>query len=155
MLLPQSRRYRANATITPEPHYRSFGSLGLQSVLFQDIQFSAGFDLGSLGFPESLVGDHAEYAFPAITLGLAINACADPTTSADFANYGGGCTNQDVFTPALSTLPLSKFLGKHSIKAGFDFRTLHDLGIPAAGPTSLSFSDVSRAHAPNYNRRNR
>ena len=39
-------------------------------------------------------------------------------------------------------MTLAKFAGKHSIKAGFDFRTLHDYGIPATGPTSLSFSPV-------------
>ncbi len=34
------------------------------------------------------------------------------------------------------------------MKTGFEFRTLHDAGTPAAGPTSLGFTDVfTRANA--------
>ena len=34
------------------------------------------------------------------------------------------------------------------MKAGFDFRTLHDAGTPAVGPTSLGFSDVFTRATP-------
>ena len=37
---------------------------------------------------------------------------------------------------------IRNFWPQHSVKAGFDFRTIHDFGTPASGPTSLGFSDV-------------
>jgi trimeric autotransporter adhesin len=37
---------------------------------------------------------------------------------------------------------VSKFLGKHTIKGGFDFRTLHDAGTPSSGPSGFGFSSV-------------
>src|SRR5712692_11685410 len=33
-------------------------------------------------------------------------------------------------------------MGKHSLKAGFDWRLLHHDGAPGIGPSSFSFSDV-------------
>ena len=90
---------------------------------------SAGFLLTTLGFPSSLQAITPDTAFPAIT-------------TSDLTSYGGGSTNSDVYYSRTSSATLAKFLGKHSLKAGFDFRTLHDYGFPATGPTSLSFSPV-------------
>jgi trimeric autotransporter adhesin len=90
---------------------------------------SAGFNLTTLGFPQSLQAITPDTAFPAVTM-------------SDLTSYGGGSTNSDVYYSRTADVTLAKFAGKHSIKAGFDFRTLHDYGVPATGPTSLSFSPV-------------
>ena len=60
----------------------------------------------------------------------------------DLASFGGGTTVRDVYYSRALNATLSHFAGRHSVKAGFDFRTLHDAGSPASGPTSLGFSSV-------------
>jgi hypothetical protein len=137
----------ANATITPDSTTVIAIRWGFNRFYSKTTQESAGFDLGTLGFPESLVGITPNTAFPAITLGSAVNGCA-AASNTDFVNFGGGCTNQDVFYSRTTSVSASKFIGKHNIKAGFDFRTLHDYGTPASGPTSLGFTDVFTRETP-------
>jgi outer membrane receptor protein involved in Fe transport len=60
----------------------------------------------------------------------------------DVSSFGGGGTTQDVYYSRSFNTTVSKFLGKHSVKARFEFRTLHDAGTPSSDPTSLEFSDV-------------
>lgn len=90
---------------------------------------SAGFPLTTLGFPSSLQSITPDTAFPAVTM-------------SDLTSFGGGTTNSDVYYSRTVSTALAKSLGAHSVKVGFDFRTLHDFGLPATGPTSLSFSPV-------------
>jgi hypothetical protein len=96
---------------------------------------SAGLDLTTLGLPASLAAETPDAAFPAITMGT-------------LASYGGGTTTRDVFYGRSFNATISKFLGRHTVKAGFDFRTLHDFGTPAVGPTSLGFTDVFTRATP-------
>ncbi|MCU1326756.1 MAG: TonB-dependent receptor [Bryobacterales bacterium] len=96
---------------------------------------SAGFNLASLGLPQSLVDITPNPAFPAITMG-------------DVASFGGGTTVRDVYYSRALNATISHFAGRHSLKAGFDFRTLHDAGTPASGPSSLNFSDVFTRERP-------
>jgi trimeric autotransporter adhesin len=138
----------ANATITPNATTVIAVRWGFNRFYSKSTYESSGFNLGTLGFPESLVGITPNTAFPAITLGSAVNGCSDPSSNTDFANYGGGCTNQDVFYSRTFSTSVSKFIGKHNLKAGFDFRTLHDFGTPASGPTSLGFTDVFTRETP-------
>jgi hypothetical protein len=96
---------------------------------------SAGFNLATLGLPATLAAVTPNTAFPAVTMG-------------DVASFGGGTTTRDVYYSRSFNATISKFLGRHSVKAGFDFRTLHDAGTPAVGPTSLGFSDVFTRATP-------
>jgi hypothetical protein len=64
------------------------------------------------------------------------------------ASYGGGTTTRDVFYGRSFNTALSKFRGRHTLKSGLDFRTLHDFGTPAVGPTSLGFTDVFTRATP-------
>ena len=96
---------------------------------------SAGFDLTTLGLPQSLAAVTPNTAFPAVTM-------------SDLASFGGGTTTRDVYYSRAFNATVSHFAGRHSLKAGFDFRTLHDAGTPASGPTSLSFSDVFTREKP-------
>jgi hypothetical protein len=96
---------------------------------------SAGFNLATLGLPAALAASTPDAAFPAVTMG-------------DVASFGGGTTTRDVYYSRSFNAAISKFLGRHSVKAGFDFRTLHDAGTPAVGPTSLGFSDVFTRATP-------
>lgn len=121
---------QANATATPDATtvvtFR-WGFNRFYSATFPTA--SAGFDIANLGLPQSLAAITPYPAFPAITMGT-------------LTSFGGGDTNSDVYYSRTAVVSVSKYLGRHSLKAGFEFRTLHDYGIPASGPTSLSFSDV-------------
>ena len=119
----------ANATITASPTTVIAVRWGFNRFYSKSTQESAGFNLATLGLPQSLVSETPNPAFPAIAM-------------ADVSSFGGGGTNQDVFYSRNFNSTVSKFVGKHSLKAGFDFRTLHDFGTPASGPTSLGFSAV-------------
>lgn len=137
----------ANATITPDAVTVITARWGFNRFYSRSTQESAGFDLASLGLPASLVGITPNTAFPAITMGGAVpspsssNPCGSTATS-DYSDFGGGCANQDVYYSRSFNVTASRFLGKHTIKAGFDFRTLHDAGTPVAGPPSLGFTSV-------------
>lgn len=126
---------QANATIVPDATTVIAIRWGFNRFYSKSTQASAGFNLGLLGLPASLVNATPNPAFPAITM-------------SDLTSYGGGGTNQDVFYSRSFNVTGSRFVGRHTWKAGFDFRTLHDFGTPVSGPTSLAFSDVfTRAKA--------
>ena len=132
---------QANATLTPSPTTVVTVRWGFNRFYSRSTQESAGFNESSLGLPASLAAETPNPAFPAITMGGAVNACSSGSSN-DYTNFGGGCANQDVFYSRSFNATIAKFLGKHSVKAGFDIRTIHDFGTPAAGPTSLGFTDV-------------
>ncbi len=138
---------QANATITPNATTVVTIRWGFNRFYSKATQQSAGFDLTSLGLPASLARETPNTAFPAITMGGAVNGCSTSTTN-DYSNFGGGCTNQDVWYSRNFNTTVARLLGKHNLKAGFDFRTLHDFGTPASGPTSLGFSDVFTRATP-------
>jgi len=138
---------QANATITPNPTTVITARWGFNRFYSKSTPESLGYSLASLGFPSSLVNITPDTAYPAITMGGAVSACASLATN-DYSALGGGCTSQDVFYSRSFNATASKFLGKHSVKAGFDFRTVHDFGTPAAGPTSLGFTDVFTRATP-------
>lgn len=120
---------QANATITPTPTTVVAVRWGFNRFYSRSTQASAGFNIGTLGFPASLAAATPNPAFPAVTMG-------------DVSSFGGGGTNQDVFYSRNFSATVSKFLGRHSVKMGFEARTIHDFGVPVSGPTSLTFSDV-------------
>lgn len=125
----------ANATLTPDPKTVVAVRWGFNRFYSKSTQASKGFNLSRLGLPRSLVDVTPNTAFPAIT-------------TTDVSSFGGGGTAQDVYYSRSFNVTASRFLGRHSVKAGFDFRTLHDAGTPTSGPSSFGFSDVfTRAKA--------
>ncbi|HEX4135106.1 MAG TPA: carboxypeptidase-like regulatory domain-containing protein [Bryobacteraceae bacterium] len=137
----------ANVTITPNSTTVITARWGFNRFYSKSTPESLGFNLASLGLPASLIAATPSPAFPAITMGGAVNGCAGGTTN-DYTDFGGGCTNQDVFYSRSSNVTTSKFLGRHTLKAGFDFRTVHDFGTPVSGPTSLGFTSVFTQASP-------
>ncbi len=127
---------QANATLTPDATTVVTVRWGFNRFYTKNTQASNGFDLSSLGLPQSLVSVTPHPAFPAITLGE------------DVTSFGGGGTNQDVFYSRSFNTTVSKFLGKHNVKAGFDYRTIHDAGTPSSGPSSFTFSTVFTQATP-------
>ncbi len=139
---------QANATLTPNATTVIAFRWGFNRFYSRTTQESAGYNLTNLGLPQ-LAAITPNTAFPGIQLGGSnLTSCSYSSTNTDFANFGGGCANQDVYYSRSFNNTISKSLGRHSLKAGFEFRTLHDAGTPAAGPTSLGFTDVfTRANA--------
>jgi hypothetical protein len=137
---------QANATITPQATTVIALRWGFNRFYSRTAPASAGFDLNSVGLG-AMAGITSNPAFPAITMGGAVSGCGSGT-SGDYSNFGGGCTNQDVWYSRSFNATVSKFVGRHSLKAGFDYRTLNDAGTPASGPTSLGFTDVFTRSRP-------
>jgi hypothetical protein len=69
-------------------------------------------------------------------------------TMSDLANYGGGSPTQNVYHSKSFNATVAKFMGRHSLRAGFDWRLLHHDGAPGIGPSSFSFSDVFTRATP-------
>ncbi|MEI9811519.1 MAG: carboxypeptidase-like regulatory domain-containing protein [Acidobacteriota bacterium] len=121
---------QANATITPSPTVVISVRWGFNRFFSTSgPTLSSGFNLASLGLPQSLADQTVNPAFPAITMGT-------------LTSFGGGTRSRDTYYSRTAGATISKLWGRHSLKGGFDFRTLHDAATPAVGPTGLGFTDV-------------
>jgi len=95
-----------------------------------DPNFSNGFKLTTLGFPAAVDALTPGYpAFPSISTG-------------EFTSYGGGNTSWTVYHSQSVDVEIAKFVGKHSIKAGFDYRLIADASQTATGPGSYGFTSA-------------
>ena len=72
---------------------------------------------GGLGFPSSLVSQLPYDSFPAITM------------SSDMSSYGSGSYTQYSYFSHSFSGTVSKFMGRHSLKAGMDYRDIHIAGL--------------------------
>ena len=134
---------QVNSTFTPTPTMVITARYGFNRFPNFTPPISLGFNLTTLGLPSSLAAMTQYTAFPSITM-------------SDLTSYGGGTTAQNVFHSKSFNTTLSKFMGRHTIKAGYDYRLLHHDGAPGIGPSSFSFSDVfTRANAEDHHHRNR
>ena len=61
-------------------------------------------------------------------------------TTGEFTAYGGGTTSWTVYHSQSFDMEVAKFMGKHSIKAGFDYRLIADASQTATGPSSFGFA---------------
>jgi hypothetical protein len=124
-----------NSTFTPSPTVVITARYGFNRFPNFTPPISLGFDLTTLGLPASLAAITRYTAFPSITM-------------SDLTSYGGGTTTQNVYYSKSFNSTISKFIGRHSIKAGYDYRLLHHDGAPGIGPSSFSFSDVFTRATP-------
>jgi hypothetical protein len=126
---------QVNSTFTPTPTMVITARYGFNRFPNFTPPISLGFDLTTLGLPSSLAAMTRYTAFPSISM-------------SDLTSYGGGTTTQNVYHSKSFNTTVSKFLGRHSIKAGYDYRLLHHDGAPGVGPSSFSFSDVFTRATP-------
>ena len=126
---------QVNSTFTPTPTTVITARYGFNRFPNFTPPISLGFDITTLGLPSSLAAVTQYTAFPSISM-------------SDLTSYGGGTTSQNVFHSKSFNTTLSQFLGRHSIKAGFDYRLLHHDGAPGVGPGSYTFSDVFTRATP-------
>ncbi len=127
---------QVNSTLTPSPTVVVAVRYGFNRFPNFSTPTSLGFDLRQLGFADSLAAATQYSAFPSVSI--------DGLTS-----YGGGTTSQSVFHSKSFNATVSKFVGKHTFKTGFDYRIIQHDGAPAVGPSSFGFSDVFTRRVPN------
>ena len=119
---------QANATATLSPTTVLTARFGFNRFPDYEPKFSKGFSLQTLGFSPSVDAlTPANPDFPSITTG-------------EMAAYGGGTTSWTVYHSTSFNTEIAKFMGKHSVKAGFEWRTIADATQTATGPSSFAFA---------------
>lgn len=116
-----------NNLITPDPTTVLSIRYGFNRFPNEDGQRSFGFNVGSLGFPSSFVSQIQAPIFPAFNF----------STLTSLAPGGVG---QTIFHSKNFLVGVSKFLGRHSVKFGFDYRRINNDGISFPN-TSFSFDN--------------
>jgi trimeric autotransporter adhesin len=137
MLVRHVDATQANTTLTPSPTtviYLRFGFNRFPNKTYQ--LASQGIDMTKWGFPASYISQLPYDAFPAITM------------TGDMSSYGAGGFNQGNFYSRSFSASVSKFMGKHSLKAGFDYRVIHDSGIQTVTPGAFSFDSTFTSSTP-------
>jgi hypothetical protein len=62
--------------------------------------------------------------------------------SSDMAGYGGTAFTQDSFYSHSFSGSVSKFMGRHTLKAGFDFRAIHVSGVTGLNSGAYTFTSA-------------
>ena len=123
---------QANTTLTPSPTLVIALRWGFNRYPNSNVADSAGLNLQSLGFPQSLINSFQLPAkqdyFPAISMG-------------DLESYGGGGPNATVYYSRSFSGTASKFLGRHSLKFGGDFRSISVGGQASITNGAYSFTN--------------
>ena len=128
MLVRHVDATQANTTLTPTPTLvisLRWGFNRYPNVTYQ--LASQGFDLTKLGFSQSLIKQLPYDAFPALTM-------------SDLTSYGAGGYSATHYYSHSFSGSVSKFKGRHNLKAGFDYRAIHVAGRPTVTPGAYSFS---------------
>jgi len=128
MLVRHVDANQANATLTPTPTLVISLRWGFNRYPNTTYQLaSQGIDLEKMGFSKSLVSQLPYIAFPTITMG-------------DLTSYGAG--GYSAFIPFSRSFSgsASKFVGRHNVKTGFDFRAIHTAGKASYTPGAYSFT---------------
>ncbi len=126
---------QVNSTLTPTATTVVTVRYGFNRFPNFSAPYSFGFDLRALGMPDYLVSATRNPAFPSIT-------------TSDMTSYGGGTTSQSVYHSRSFSTSVSRFFGRHNLKAGYDWRSLNHDGAPGTGPSSFSFNDVFTRATP-------
>jgi hypothetical protein len=131
MLVRHVDATQANTTITATPTTVVALRWGFNRYPNTTYSYSTGFDLAGLGFPQSLIGNlqltPSQLYFPSITMG-------------DLGSFGGGGPTATTYYSTSLSGTVSKFVGRHTLKAGGDYRAIHVAGTPAPTEGSYSFS---------------
>ena len=133
---------QANSVITINPTTVATVRFGYNRFPDYDPQFSKGFKLTQLGFPGSVDAlTPGTPDFPSISSNTSLG-------STDFTSFGGGTTSWRVQFSTSFNVEVAKFIGKHSLKFGSDWRALHDATQTATGPSSFSFGSTFTSQTP-------
>ena len=131
MLVRHVDATQANLTYTPTATTVVFLRYGFNRFPNKTYQLASnGIDMTKWGFPKSYVSQLPYDAFPSITM------------SGDVSSFGaGGFSQSNLYSHSFSAT-VSKFMGRHSLKTGFDYRIINDSGIQTVTPGAFSFSQA-------------
>jgi trimeric autotransporter adhesin len=122
---------QANTTFSATPTTVIAVRWGFNRYPNTTFSYSTGFDLAGLGFGQSLIGSlqlaPSQLYFPSITMG-------------DLGSFGGGGPTATTYYSTSLSGTASKFVGRHTLKIGGDYRAIHVAGTPAPTEGSYSFS---------------
>jgi hypothetical protein len=130
MLVRHVDATQANTTFTATPTTVVALRWGFNRYPNTTYSYSKGFGLAGLGFPQSLIGNlqlaPSQLYFPSITMG-------------DLGSFGGGGPTATTYYSTSLSGTVSKFVGRHNLKIGGDYRAIHVAGTPAPTEGSYSF----------------
>ncbi|HYP05711.1 MAG TPA: TonB-dependent receptor, partial [Bryobacteraceae bacterium] len=126
-----------NTTLTPSSTWVIALRYGFNRFPNLSTQKSAGFDLAGIGFNQAFVRDVASPTFPFVTMQTSHSLGSNSNSNFihHSKNFGGTA---------------SKYVGRHSIKVGYDFRRLHDDGL-TYGNSAGAFTFDNRFTRANSN----
>jgi hypothetical protein len=136
MLVRHVDATQANTTITPSPTLVVAIRWGFNR--FPNVTYpysSLGFDVTKLGFSPTLAAELPVQAFPILTM-------------SDLASYGGSTLSSTNYWSRSLNGSVSKYLGRHSLKTGVDYRVIHVGGTPAVNAGSYSFTASFTGKSP-------
>ena len=125
-----------NNILTPSPTMVISIRYGFNRFPNDNYQHSLGFDLATLGFAPGFISGVQRPTFPDLTFD-------------NFSQLGVNNNDYTVFSSKNFMVSVAKYVGRHSIKAGYDYRRLHLDGI-AYGDTAgvFTFTDVFTRATP-------
>jgi hypothetical protein len=131
MLVRHVDATQANLTFTPTATTVIFLRYGFNRFPNKTYQLASnGIDMTKWGFPKLYTSQLPYDAFPSITM------------TGDVSSFGGGGFSQSTLYSHSFSASLSKFLGRHSVKTGFDYRIINDSGRATVTPGAFSFSQA-------------
>jgi hypothetical protein len=129
--------FQSNAVATLNPTTVLTVRFGQNRFPDFEPNISNGFQLTTLGFPAAVNALTPQYPdFPSISL------------SNDFTTFGGGTASWTVYHSQSVNAEVAKFVGKHSIKAGMEYRLIGDQSYTSEGPSSFTFSQSFTSQTP-------
>ena len=130
---------QSNAVATLNPTTVMTIRFGQNRFPDYDPNYSSGFKLSSLGFSPALDALTPAYpAFPSITTG-------------EFRSYGGTTTPWTVYHSKSVNAEVAKFMGKHSLKVGYEYRLIADASETSMGPSSFGFTSAYTSQTASKN----
>src|SRR5258708_32331777 len=131
MLVRHVDATQANTTITASPTTVVSLRWGFNRYPNNTFPISQGFSLASLGFSQSLIQSlqlaPSQDYFPSIGM-------------SDLSSFGGSGVSSTIYYSSSFSGTVSKFMGRHNLKIGGDYRAIHVAGTPTVTDGSYSFS---------------
>ncbi|MDQ6707907.1 MAG: TonB-dependent receptor, partial [Acidobacteriota bacterium] len=128
---------QANSLFTPNATTVISLRYGFNRFPNQTYEVSTGFDESRLGLAPSFASAVQARAFPEIV-------------SQNFAQLGGNSTGTSVYYSKNLLASIAKYAGRHSFKAGFDYRLIHvDFTDLSGANGTFGFDDVFTRKDPN------
>jgi hypothetical protein len=115
--------FSTNQIIVPNNSTAVAVRYGYYYFLGDGTNFKGGFDASSLGYPSSFTNVLTDGAYPSVTMN-------------GYSNIGHGGRNITLFEGHTGNATVSRFMGKHSVKFGVDYRRLSGY---AEAPNNASF----------------